>query len=1428
MAHKAVPNWDDSLALLATKFHGITGNNIYKYLIYNLLNQKSLGSGLFLPKKMHWGLVMLRLLFLVAIIFPNPVSAQDIKFRHLSINDGLSQNAVFSIMQDSRGFMWFGTKDGLNRYDGYSFVVYQHNPFDSTTVSANYISRLFEDSRGYIWVGTIDAGVNIYDRMTGKFTRINLETADNNLRKRYEIKAIAEDDEGNIWLGSRGDGLFKLTFKEGEPDNWIVTNFIHEPNHDNSISSNNINSIHADGPLLWLATPEGLLKFDTKTGQFTYLEIISTHPKAPPIEGQDGITIIYETSDKTLWLGTMSGVVKYDKYSGSYEVFRHNYEVFRFGWGAIFQIAEDAEGLLWLATPGELMRFDPKTEAYESFKHDPLDPQSISYNSISSLFVDKTGILWVGTTGMGISIYDHKLHKFHLLTRKEDAGSRISGFSLRTLVEDHTGDVWIGSDVLYRWDRQQNHLESFEKSSDSINAFGNTGAWKLITTEEKYLWAATTEGLFRYNLINGTSKQFRYDPAYESGLPQKEVFVVFEHDNGNIFVMTENYLCELTDQEKGQFNCVRYQTDPTYNEHIRPVIIQDKKKRMWLGTKDGLMLLNEDNESFTVFKNDPLQPTSLNNNLIKSLCADPVEPDKFIWVGTNGGLNRFDIEAGTFKYYTEDDGLPNNVVYGILHDDDNKLWLSTNKGISCFDPETESFRNYDVHDGLQSNEFNTGAFYRSKSGEMFFGGINGLNYFYPNQVIDNPFVPEVVLTRLRLGDQTITPATRSEILKNSISETTELVFNHDDDIIGFEFAALDYAMPEKNQYAYKLENFSKEWIYSSSRREAIYTNLPPGKYVFRVKASNNDGIWNEEGLAISLIILPPWWRTWWAYLIYGFIFFSSLYLIRQYELKRVKLKNQLKLEMVESGTLRQLDQLKSQFFANISHEFRTPLTLILGQIDSVLGTNIHTDEKVKLQVANRNAKRLLTLINQLLDLSKIEVGKLDLRQEDHNIVSFLKSLFFSFESLAVSQQIHLKFESDKDNITVQYDPDKMEIIFYNLLSNAIKFTPNGGSISIVIVATDKNLVEISVNDTGEGITPEQLPHIFDRFYQADSSTTRSYEGTGIGLALAKELVLLHGGSIHVQSQYGKGTSFTLKFPLSNAVTKTTVIDHSTDVQLFTSSTSENNQDQNTSSLVKSGSVHGNTKNDIILVVEDHDDIRSYIREQLEKEHTILEASNGEEAIPIAREAIPDLIISDVMMPKMDGQQFCKAIRGDELTSHIPIIMLTAKAALDDKIEGLETGVDDYITKPFSAKELKARVRNLITQREQLRKRFSKASIIKPSEVTSKTLDQAFLEKAINIIEKHIEDAQFTSEMFAEMTNMSITQLNRKLNAIIGQPSGQMIRSMRLQRAADLLTKKAGTIAEICYRLGFNDQAYFSRAFKKQFGCSPSEYSKNSF
>ncbi|MFD1314635.1 hybrid sensor histidine kinase/response regulator transcription factor [Namhaeicola litoreus] len=1359
-------------------------------------------------------------LFLTLLGFCSAIFSQGIRFKHLNINDGLSQNAVFAITQDKEGFMWFGTKDGLNKYDGYKFTVYQHDPNNQMSLDANYIKSLYCDKQGVLWVGTESGMLNRFDKKSNSFLRIKLPLADGSGDNHFEIKTINEDVSGNIWVGTRDNGLFQISVSAKNTDDYQVEQIHNVKDGLYPLSHNTIRDIYADEKgYLWIGTNVGLnrLNIETKEIKSFYLDV--KKPEAPKSNSDLSITCIYGNNDGYLWLGTLTGLVKFDTSNFKYKVYPHHLSVFRYGWGEITEIIEDKDHDLWLATSAELMRFNPITEKYTSYKHDAYQDESLSFNSVSSLFLDRSHIIWIGTTGMGIDYYDPKAHHFLLLRTKNGENSRISSFSITSILEENDRYVWVSGEVLYRWDRETGKIQSFEGDSNEPYRFGNTAAWSMIKSKDGNLWFSSTTGIYKYDPKTGKSTNFRYSPDDPNGVPQKDVYLIYEDLEQNLWIVTENFLSKMIDRENGVFTHFRYLNGPEFNVYVRPVLLDEGIGKMWLGSKHGLLLFDKKTETFEALINQPENPNSLINNHVKSLCQDPIDPEKFLWIGTSGGLELYDKEQKTFSHFTEKDGLPNNVIYGILPDPPHHLWLSTNKGLSKFNLEEKRFRNFDVQDGLQSNEFNTGAYFRSEKGELFFGGINGLNYFIPGQIKNNAYIPPIAFTGLKVYSESSDTNKQNFFTDISLYDKNSLTFNNKDGIITFEFSALDFSSPKKNQYAYKLDKLHEDWIYINNQNTATFTNLPSGNYTFHVKGSNNDGVWNEAGISIPIKVLPHWSGTWWAYALYAILLFSLLSFIRNREMKRLAIKNQLGLERIESDSLRELDQLKSQFFTNISHEFRTPLTLIAGQTENLLEELQSTENVHKVQRISQNAKRIMQLINQIMDLAKLEAGKMNLYKEQENIVLYLKNLFFSFESIAEQKDINLIFISDENDIQVVFDLEKMDKIITNLISNAIKFTKDNGSIELNIKRHSKDRLTILLTDSGIGISEKDLPHIFDRFYQADNSETKKYEGTGIGLALTKELVELHGGTIVVHSnKKDGGTIFKIDLPIGEP--------KSDQVTIKFEDVERQNHVDSWEKMVRTETILTDRVQKIILLIEDNEDIRKFVAEQLMDTYEIVEAENGDQGIEEAQKLIPDLIITDVMMPKMDGHSLVKYLKNNEKTSHIPIVMLTGKATQEDKLSGLETGVDAYITKPFSIKELKIWIANLIRQHEQIREKYRNEFVIDPTEISVRTLDQDFLLNLQKLVLQNLNDATFGVEQLAEKTNLSTSQLHRKLHALIDQAPGQFIRNMRLQKASELIKQNKDSLADICFKTGFNDQAYFSRAFKNQFGCSPSAYKKD--
>jgi len=794
----------------------------------------------------------------------------------------------------------------------------------------------------------------------------------------------------------------------------------------------------------------------------------------------------------------------------------------------------------------------------------------------------------------------------------------------------------------------------------------------------------------------------------------------------------------------------------------------------------------------------------------------------------------------TFTSLTVDDGLSSNTIRSVTIDDNSDIWVSGKNGLSRIKLQDSTIRNYDIADGLLSLELNDRSSYRDEDGWLYYGGRNGFNVFHPDSIKENKFIPPVYITSLTVAGQ-------QKYFDKPLYEMSaiDLQFNEND--FSFDFVALNYINSQKNQYAYMLEGYDEDWKYVGNIHAANYTNMSPGEYTFRVKASNNDGYWNEEGASLTLVIHPPFWRTWWAYVIYSFVFLGLVYLIRRNELRKINLRQELELEQVNAEKLAELDIEKNKFFSNISHEFRTPLTLILGPLDRFIGKLKNEEQKQELNLVRRNARRLQTLINQLLSLSKLESGKMKLRARPKNIVQLTNLFMRSFHSMAEHQGIKLDFESDAEEYIVYLDTIKFEKVVNNLLSNALKFTDRGDKIKVSIYTESTphgspsrgdnppTGIQINFSDTGRGIKKEELPHVFDRFYQVDETQMKTNLGTGIGLALTKELIELHHGTITVDSELGKGTNFTIYLPVGK--------DQLADDEIIASDNTTSASDEELlnddylflQDVVPKTEINTEVPEDsdlpLLLIVEDNEDMRAYIKSYLDDSYNIIEAENGREGVEQAIEHVPDLIVSDLMMPKLDGNEMTLMLKTDLRTSHIPIILLTAKASIESKLEGLETGADDFLTKPFDAGELRIRIKNLIAQRRQLSVLLShhigdtgqKRLIQELSGKMITKLDEQFIEKTTTLVQEHMSSPEFSVDMLAREMAVSRVQLHRKLKSLTDNSASDLIRNIRMIKAAELLKEGDLNVTQISYEIGISSLSNFAKTFKEKYGVNPSEY-----
>ncbi|MFZ5518917.1 MAG: two-component regulator propeller domain-containing protein [Candidatus Zhuqueibacterota bacterium] len=1386
-------------------------------------------------------------------------------FKHITVEDGLSQNLVYAIRQDRNGFMWFGTQDGLNRYDGYTFTIFQYNPYDSTSIAGHEIRALFEDKAGNLWIGA--AGLSRFEPMSETFVRFVHQPNNPNSLSNNNVQAICEDQNGALWIGT-DDGLNQITLKQRSDNHRSTESTIsfkqyrHDPQNPRSLSHYTISALLVDRHgSLWIGTNKGLnraLLTPDSGCDVAFVRYTSEAP-APCGIADDLITCLHEDRLGRLWIGTPSGLFRMNNGGNGFSHYPFPAGIFNWRWqGIIKAILDRADGHLWIGTLAGLALFDTTTGAYQFIPHDCSDPAGINDYGILCIYRDHGDVVWFGTAGKGINRLNPHTKAFVHYGGLSQRSPGQHAFSVVAMNEDQYGTLWISANNrLYHLDRADGKWREFESDMTPVGS--------MLMDRLGIIWFPTSSGLWEYDPTSRQMTRHRHNPDIDGTLPSDAICRVIEGESDAIWALTVGGMLCRFDRQSRRFTTTKI---PDAEMAMFYSAYRDPEGIFWLGSDAGLIRFNVNDSSVHYYRNDPSKLSSLSDDVIYSILADPGQPQRFLWLGTaGGGLNRFDIRAEEFVHFTKKDGLPNDVIYGILPDRLGRLWLSTNYGLSVFDPQRSTFRNFDRRDGLQSNEFNRGAYFLNRKGEMFFGGINGLNAFYPDSIRDNPHAPPVVITDFQLAYQSVSFREPDSPLKQPLSETKEIRLAHDQNTIAFEFAALDFTEPVKNRYAYKLQDFNPQWVMAGTNRRATYTNLSPGAYVFQVKGANNDGVWNEKGTSIRIIIAPPFWKTWWAYAGYLILGIGAVIGIVKGRVRRLE-KRTRELETavqqrtaevvarenqlaIQAEKLRELDRIKSSFFANISHEFRTPLTLILGPVQRLISEVAELDVKHELRRIQKNAGRLLRLVNQLLDLSKLESGKMSVQARRGNIVPLLQGITMSFASLAEQKQITLGFHSEAEEIVLYFDQDKIEKIFYNLLANAFKFTPEGGSVDVAVeipspeeqrvqseqrktLATPNALraafIQITVKDTGIGIPADRLPHIFDRFYQVDHSSTREHEGAGIGLSLVKELVTLHHGSVAVASVEKQGSTFTVLLPLGReAFDQDEISDSVAPTELMDTPAAIVAPDEFDGKISESTSVSDDPKcttdelDTIVLVVEDHAEVRAYIREFLDARYRVIEAGDGAEGVVKAQAVIPDLVIGDVMMPRMDGYEMCQALKTDERTSHIPVILLTARAALEDKVAGLKTGADDYLTKPFEAAELLARVENLIALRRKLRERWKQTVLLKPGEIAATPIDQAFLEKALAVAEAHLSVEDFSIEDFAGQVGMSRSQLHRKLHALTNQSASLFLRSVRLQRAAQLLKQRAGTIAEITYRVGFSSQAYFTRCFREQFGCSPKEY-----
>jgi ligand-binding sensor domain-containing protein/signal transduction histidine kinase/DNA-binding response OmpR family regulator len=1342
-----------------------------------------------------------RLLFCLLTLAPFlGLKAQlAVSFSNLTVENGLSQNSVISIAQDSMGFIWLGTRQGLNRYDGYRFKIYKNEAKNPLSISAGEITSLLTDHKGILWVAT-SMGLNRYDQQADHFQHISGLSSNN-------IESLYQDYDKNIWVGTL-NGLNLLV--DGQKNRFKSFYFTKNPKD----PINSIYSIFKDKQgNIWIGTGNGLICMNAEKGNFKYRKVSFSNSLPSSY-----ITALASDLKGNLWIGTANGLCMLDHATGSLKVFQHdNKNSNSLIHNDVREIKTDEKGLLWVGTQDGLSILDPEKGTFFNYQHDPEISSTISHNSIHNIFQDRNRNMWIGTYFGGVNLVYPVSTKFKVYQNSRLFQS-ISGNVLSTVVEDRKHNLWIGTEGggLNYYNRSSNTFKNYKTNpSDSLSISSNLV--KIIRKEnqqsDKIIIGTHRGGINLFDPATGIFQHIKNVKDHNGLVGSAEIVALEVDQQGTIWIGSANGLSTLI-KKNGVYPL---KTSKSYLDtymHSKSItcIFEDGRDALWIGTSSGLYRYVKNSRMLSFFKKDEGNPNTLQSDYINCITENTAGE---VLIGTYfGGMSIYAPKTNRFKTYKEQNGLIGNNVLGIVEDGSKNLWISTANGLSELNPATGRFRNYTKSDGLAGNEFNARSFFRDSRGEIFMGGITGLTSFYPKEIQLNHYASPLVFTGLKLFNQPIEVSGTDGLLNQQIMNTKALVFSHEQNHFTLEFALLNYIKPDKNKYQYKLEGYDKQWI-SGNLPSATYTNLPAGSYTFILKAVNNDGIPAAESSRIEIKIKPAPWASWWAYLLYFILFASILFLTIRYFFVRALLKR-----------TEDLQQMKLRFFTNVSHEIRTPLTLILGPLEALLKNTQNLPEVNKQVIPIKaNTDRLLQLVTELLDFRKTETGNLKLHLTKQDIVHFTSEIFNAFKQLAESRNIQYSFDYPSDPLEIWFDRVQMEKVFFNLLSNAFKFTRDNGTVILAIESHAQDL-HILIKDNGIGIPEEARDKLFSDFFQVEASGS-NHIGSGIGLALSKSIVLAHKGEILIESvpQQEKkdgATCFTVILRKGDSWVDqvghqiSTIPEVSNSIYAAPLPVPDSNLQNQVKKHIK----------ETVLLVEDNPEIRAMLRNFIGANYQLLEAENGQAGWEIAVEQLPDLVICDVMMPVMNGLDLCRNLKTDERTAHIPIILLTARASVVQQVDGLETGADSYVTKPFSVELLQLNVRNLLQSRRNMRRKFSQQINLQPQDVTVNIVDHNFIVKTIQCIEQRITDQSFGVQELAREIGMSQPILYKKIRAITDLSVNDFIKSIRLKKAALFLEEKVHNVSEIAYLVGFNDPKYFSREFKKQYGYTPKAYLGN--
>lgn len=1372
-------------------------------------------------------MIRIRFIYIISLLCIIPAvwgRENKILFNRLDVNNGLSSNEITCIHKDQKGFMWFGSGSGLDRFDGYEFRAFRHEE-DGVLFSEAYVTQIVETADNNLWITYEDNKVGVYNPVKNVFR--TLEEVREEFCLPANISAVFQGQNLQLLFSTTDNGLYAYNSPGEKPISYPVDTL--------------------EGPICDVYHKDEILYVMHTSGT---IEVID-QKQARSILKNDHLKKVCKTrrfklfvdSDNEIWIyldpESYGGLYRFTPRSGRWRQYNTDSPV-PLNSSLIRGVEEDSNGVIWIATDhGGLNLLDKRTETVSYLKNNPFDIRSISQNSVISLYKDDTGIIWTGTYKSGINYYHESIFKFHSIRypvmEVEDAEIN----DCNCVLEDRQGNLWIGTNGngLLHYNRNTGKYRKYQHDPANPSSISSNIVVCLQNDADDNLWIGTyLGGLDRFDGDSFRHYRFQADSLKE--LSNNSVYSLYADDAGSLWIGTLGGGLDCLDLRTGQWSHygAYYPRNSLSSDYIYS-ISKGRKDELLIGTSLGVNLLDTRSGQVSSFKGQAIGGKVFNDKAINTVYKDS---RNLLWIGSNNGLTIYDPSHDTLYNLDKTSGLPDNDIMSVCEDDNHIVWIGTKNGLLQLSPQYGKDSTYHFgcityyeNEGVQGRVFNRNSVCRSASGELIFGGTNGLTIFKPSEIKYNFNPPKVAVTGFFVQNDQVYPGQEYNgrvILEEDISYCSELSLQYDERSFSLNIAILSYFLPGKNRFSYIMEGFDKKWsTFDALNRVITYTNLSPGTYTFLVKAENNDGVWSQTPVKLRITIKPPFWATGWAIFIYcilAAILISGIIRSILYMQRRKFEKEQ---ERIRANQLHEMDEMKLRFFTNVSHEFRTPLTLIITPIEKLMKGESNPENQMILKLIYQNANRLLRLVNQLLDFRKIDVQGVQLLLSSGDIVLFIRNITYSFKELSEKKNIHFSYTTTFPSLVMKFDTDKVFKIVSNLLSNAFKFTPEGGEISVNLsvqqVEDGKSMLLIQVNDTGIGIEEDKYDLIFNRFYQIPSEDkSGTVVGTGIGLHLCREFVKLHNGSINVKSEIGKGTTFTVSLPVELPEIQE-IISSPDKNEIIESMEKEEVHEQlldteNAEALPLS---HKPT----LLIVDDNADFREFMKLTLSGIYQVFTADDGEQAWEVILRELPDMVVSDVMMPVTDGIALCKRIKQDIRTSHIPVILLTAKSAEESKLTGLEAGADDYIGKPFNMDMLLLKIQHLVEMKKRLQKQFMQSSPvgIQLADIPISSMDEQLMRKAIAYIEEQIANPELSVERLSREMGMSRVNFYKKTLSITGKTPVELIRMIRMKRAAQLLEKSQMRINEVAGEVGFNDIKLFRKYFKDEFGTLPSDYMK---